>query len=92
MTDDSLTVYVAGEPAIIRGVEREEAETTTGLDFTDVWLHVDFVESPEAETTKVNISEVKCEGALAALTEHLLERDLVPEWWADNDPLPDSLD
>lgn len=85
-------VYANGEPVIIRGVEREAAETAQGDEFTDVWLHVDFVDDPDEGTHRVNISSIKCEGGAQALNSHLLRRGLVPFWWTENIPVPDSLD
>ena len=90
--DPDPTIYCHGESVIVRGIEREEAETHSGRPFTDLWAHVDFVTDPQKRTRRVNISTLKVEGGLPTLTSLLVERGLVPGWWASNDPVPDSLD
>lgn len=92
---DTLDVYVGGEPVIVRGVEREVAEPAgNGPDeFIDLWFHVDFVDYPERKTNRFNISQMKAEGGLSALMDHVQSRGLTPDWYHDNGrEVPDSLD
>jgi len=89
---DDPPIYCYGEPVIVRGIEREEAETHSGREFTDIWAHVDFVDDPQKRTRRVNLSALKSEGGLSSLTDRFVARGIVPEWWASNDPVPDSLD
>jgi hypothetical protein len=90
--DHDPTIYCYGEPVVVRGIEREEAETHSGRPFTDIWAHIDFVDDPQRRTRRVNLSTLKTDGGLSSLTEHLVDRGLVPDWWGSNDPVPDSLD
>lgn len=92
LESDTIDIYCAGEPVVVRGIEREEAETHSGRPFTDIWAHVDFVNDPAKRTRRVNLSQLKTEGGLSALNDHFVARDLVPDWWVSNDPVPDSLD
>jgi hypothetical protein len=91
-----MTVYVNGEEAIIRGIERRQEQfhdehPRAGEWATFVYAHVDFVEHPNEHTTDVPIGAVRIDGGGQALNEHLLERGLVPEWWVKNEPVPDHL-
>lgn len=85
-------IYCYGEPVIVRGIEREEAETHSGRPFTDIWAHIDFVDDPQRRTRRVNLSTLKTHGGLSSLTDRFVDRGLVPDWWVSNDPVPDSLD
>ena len=85
-------IYCYGEPVIVRGIEREKAETHSGRPFTDIWAHIDFVDDPRKKTQRVNLSTLKTDGGLSSLTDHFVDRGLVPDWWVSNDPVPDSLD
>lgn len=90
--EQDFQAFVVGEPIIIRGAEREKTENVNGKPFTDIWLHVDFANNPEPDTTRINISQVKCEGGSTALYDHLSDRGLIPTWFSDNSEIPDTID
>lgn len=89
---DDQSIYCYGEEVVVRGVERVDAENHSGESFTAIWVHVDFVNDPDTRTRRVNLSALSTDGGLSALTDRFVERGLVPEWWASNEPVPDSLD
>lgn len=98
-TDDGSdpTIYANGEPCIIRGIERREEQygdshPKAGEWGVFVYAHVEFIESPEEYTYDVPISALGVEGGAPVLNEYLVERGLVPEWWTQNDPVPDTLE
>jgi hypothetical protein len=94
MTEDEtedFRAYLAGEEVIIRGVERAKEQGEHGEWNLYVYLIVDYPHNPTRKTPRVPMGAIKCDGGLSALNDHLLERGLVPEWWVENDPVPDSL-
>lgn len=91
------TIYANGEPCIIRGIERRaeqygEAHPKAGEWETFVYAHVDFVDAPDEHTREVPITALGVDGGAPVLNDYLERRGLVPEWWTNNDPVPDSLD
>jgi len=55
-----------------------------------MYAHIDWVNEPPASTTKVPIRQIGIEGGLSELTDYLVERNLVPQWWADGKTEPPS--
>lgn len=89
--DDEPTIYIHGKEAVIRGVEREwDEDHPQGFEMS---IHYEFIDSPREYTHEAHISQVRIEGGLAALNDHLLERGLVPQWWVDGkQEAPEQLD